>query len=86
MHIDRKCCAAAGKPVAYKLLPNHSQTLLPLPESSMGIKAGFAAHNLWVTPHCDNERWPGGSYPVQNLYNDGLTAWIKEVNLSLSSC
>ncbi|KAK9834117.1 hypothetical protein WJX84_011698, partial [Apatococcus fuscideae] len=67
-----------GKPVAYKLLPNQSQTLLALPGSSMGIKAGFAAHNLWVTPHVDGERWPGGDYPVQNLYNNGLTHWVRK--------
>ena len=72
----------AGKSVAYKLLPNQSQTLLALPESSIAIKAGFAAHNLWVTPHTDSERWPGGSYPVQNLHNDGITQWVKQVTHS----
>ena len=72
---------AAGKSVAYKLLPNQSQTLLAFPDSSVGIKAGFASHNLWVTPHQDDEKWPGGSYPVQNLHNDGITQWVKQVIL-----
>ena len=41
-----------GQPVAYKLVPTMSTpTLLAHPDSSVGKRAGFAQHNLWVTPY-----------------------------------
>ena len=40
-----------GQPTAYKLVPTMSTpTLLAHPESPIGRRAGFAQHNLWVTP------------------------------------
>ena len=39
-----------GEPVAYKLLPWATPTMLAHPDSSVGRRAGFARHNLWVTP------------------------------------
>ena len=41
-----------GQPVGYKLVPTMSTpTLLASAESSVGQRAGFARHNLWVTPY-----------------------------------
>ena len=41
-----------GQPVAYKLVPTMSTpTLLAHPDSSVGKRAGFSQHNLWVTPY-----------------------------------
>jgi len=46
-----------GNPVAYKLIPTMSTpTMLADPESSVGRRAGFARHNLWVTPYAPDER------------------------------
>src|SRR5205814_150384 len=40
-----------GQPVAYKLLPGSTPTLLAHPDSSVGRRATFATRNLWVTPY-----------------------------------
>ena len=41
-----------GQPGGYKLVPTMcTPTLLAHPDSSVGRRAGFAQHNLWVTPY-----------------------------------
>jgi primary-amine oxidase len=63
------------RPVAYKLLPGATPTLLAQPDSSIGRRAGFARHNLWVTPYAPDERRAAGDYPNQHAGGDGLPAW-----------
>src|SRR6516165_916351 len=53
---NRSCRNGVGQPTAYKLLPGASPTLLAHPESSVGRRAAFASHNLWVTPFDDTQR------------------------------
>ena len=65
-----------GQPVGYKLVPTMSTpTLLAQPESSVGRRAGFARHNLWVTPYAPDERRAAGDYPNQHAGGDGLPEW-----------
>ena len=64
-----------GQPVAYKLVPGATPTLLAHPESSVGRRAGFAQHNLWVTPYATDERRGAGDYPNQHIGGDGLPLW-----------
>lgn len=65
-----------GQPVAYKLVPTMSTpTMLAAPDSSVGRRAGFARHNLWVTPFAADERRGAGEYPNQHDGGDGLPAW-----------
>ncbi|HEY6624670.1 MAG TPA: primary-amine oxidase [Acidimicrobiales bacterium] len=64
-----------GEPVAYKLVPGSTPTLLAHPESSVGRRAGFAQHNLWVTPFAPQERRGAGDYPNQHAGGDGLPLW-----------
>jgi primary-amine oxidase len=65
-----------GQPTAYQLCPVMSTpTLLAHPESSVGKRAGFARHNLWVTPYRPDERRAAGEYPNQHDGGDGLPAW-----------
>ena len=65
-----------GQPTAYKLIPTMSTpTLLAHPESSVGRRAGFAQHNLWVTPYAADERRAAGNYPNQSSGGDGLPRW-----------
>jgi primary-amine oxidase len=65
-----------GANVAYKLVPTMSTpTMLAQPESSIGKRAGFARHNLWVTPYARDERRAAGEYPNQHAGGDGLPAW-----------
>jgi primary-amine oxidase len=64
-----------GDPVAYKLLPAATPTLLADPTSSLARRAGFATENLWVTPYRPDERRPAGDYPNQHAGGDGLPRW-----------
>jgi primary-amine oxidase len=64
-----------GRPVAYKLVPGPTPTLLAQPDSSIGRRAGFARHNLWVTPYAPEERRAAGDYPNQHVGGDGLPDW-----------
>jgi primary-amine oxidase len=65
-----------GAPTAYRLVPGHGvATLLAQPESSVGRRAGFARHSLWVTRHDAAERFPAGAYPYQRADAGGLPAW-----------
>jgi primary-amine oxidase len=64
-----------GRPVAYKLVPGATPTMLAQADSSVGRRAGFARHNLWVTPYSDEERRAAGDYPNQHPGVDGLLRW-----------
>jgi primary-amine oxidase len=65
-----------GQPVGYKLIPTMSTpTMLAHPDSSVGRRAGFARHNLWVTPYRAEERRGAGDYPNQHAGGDGLPRW-----------
>ncbi|MGZ4711653.1 MAG: primary-amine oxidase [Acidimicrobiia bacterium] len=68
-----------GEPVAYKLVPTMSTpTLLAQPDSSVAQRAGFARHNLWVTPYRPDERRAAGDYPNQHAGGDGLPSWTAQ--------
>jgi primary-amine oxidase len=64
-----------GQPVAFKLVPGSTPTLLADPDSSVGRRAGFASRNLWVTPYRADERRAAGDHPNQHAGGDGLPAW-----------
>jgi primary-amine oxidase len=64
-----------GQPTAYKLLPGATPTLLADPSSSVGRRAAFASHNLWVTPFDPEERRAAGDYPNQHHGHAGLPTW-----------
>jgi primary-amine oxidase len=65
-----------GQPVGYKLVPTMSTpTMLAAPDSSVGRRAGFARHNLWVTPYDPAERRAAGDFPNQHVGGDGLPRW-----------
>ena len=66
---------ALGVPTAYKLLPGATPTLLADPNSSVGRRAAFASHNLWVTPFDEEERRAAGDYPNQHEGHAGLPSW-----------
>jgi primary-amine oxidase len=68
-----------GEPVAYKLVPTMATpTMLASPTSSIAARAGFARHNLWVTPYRRDERRAAGDYPNQHPGGDGLPRWTAE--------
>jgi primary-amine oxidase len=66
-----------GDPVAYKLTPVASPTLLADPDSDIGRRAAFANHHLWVTAFEPTERHAAGTFPNQSS-GDGLPRWIEQ--------
>jgi primary-amine oxidase len=64
-----------GEPVAYKLVPGSTPTLLADPSSSVGRRAAFATRNLWVTPYEPGEIRAAGNHPNQSAGGDGLPQW-----------
>ena len=64
--VNRSRRNGVGEPTAYKLLPAATPTLLADPTSSVGRRAAFASHNLWVTPFDPEERRAAGDYPNQH--------------------
>jgi primary-amine oxidase len=68
---------AHGQPVGYKLVPASTPTMLAAPGSSVGRRAGFARHNLWVTPYEPEERRAAGDHPNQSAGGDGLPQWTE---------
>jgi primary-amine oxidase len=47
-------------------------------DSPVGRRAGFARHNLWVTPYAPDERRAAGEYPNQHEGGDGLPRWTAQ--------
>jgi primary-amine oxidase len=66
-----------GEPVAYKLVPASTPTLLANPDSSVSRRAGFATRNLWVTPYDRSEWRAAGDHPNQHSGGAGLPAWTE---------
>jgi primary-amine oxidase len=64
-----------GHPVAYRLAPRATPTLLAGPTASVAGRAGFATANLWVTPYDPDERRAAGDFPNQHPGGAGLPAW-----------
>lgn len=70
---------AVGRPTGYKLVPTMATpTLLARPGSSIARRAGFARHNLWVTPYRPDELRAAGDYPNQHRGGAGLPAWTAQ--------
>lgn len=64
-----------GRPTAYRLLPSSTATIFAAPDSPHAERAGFARHNLWVTPTASHERYAAGAYPTQRNRGQGLPAY-----------
>jgi primary-amine oxidase len=67
-----------GYPTSYQLVPGMTATSLLAPDDWPQGRAGFTAHNLWVTPYRDDERYAAGLYPTLSRPNEqGLSAWTR---------
>jgi primary-amine oxidase len=69
---------AHGEPVAYKLVPSSCMPSLLDPSSPVYRRAPVIGHQLWVTRHADEERWPAGEYPTQSRGEDGIVRWTAQ--------
>jgi primary-amine oxidase len=67
-----------GAPVAYKLVPGATPTLLADGTSSVARRAAFARANLWVTRFDPAERRAAGDYPNQHPGGDGVERWCRQ--------
>ncbi|MEM7001124.1 MAG: primary-amine oxidase [Pseudomonadota bacterium] len=67
-----------GVPVAWRLLPGGTPALFSHPDSAVAKRAGFAAHNLWVTPYEDGAINAAGDYPNLHDGGAGLPAWTAQ--------
>ena len=64
-----------GQPVAYRLIPRATPTLLAGEDASVTARAAFATRNLWVTPYAPDQRRAAGDFPSQHPGGAGLPAW-----------
>lgn len=67
-----------GQATGYAIMPGvTAATLLPADEWPTK-RAGFANHQLWVTPYEPSERFAAGTYVSGSRGTDGLEAWTKK--------
>ena len=64
-----------GHPASYRLMPGENSPPLVQPDAAVMKRAGFIAHQLWVTPYDPRQRYPAGDYPNQHPTGDGLPIW-----------
>jgi primary-amine oxidase len=67
-----------GRPVSYKLEPNH--TIIPFvrPESPSGRRATFMQNHLWVTAYDPEERYPAGEFMNHSDGSGGIADFVKQ--------
>lgn len=66
---------AFGKPVGYALEPE-SLAFPSAPDDPALLRAGFAAHALWVTRQRDAERYAAGQFPNQSGPGEGVVRFV----------
>lgn len=67
-----------GAPTGYKIAPYMKcLPFAPLDRASHLKRAQFLEHQVWVTSFNKEERYPGGEFPNQNPFLDGLPKWTK---------
>ena len=77
--INPQVTNSMGNPVGYKLVTQASPPLLAKPGSFFYQRAGFARHNLWVTPYADDELYAdAGPFTNLNSGNAGLPVYTQQ--------
>jgi primary-amine oxidase len=66
-----------GYPTSFEIAPDHNAMSLLSPDDWTQKRAGFIAHQLWVTAYSPDERYAAGDYVVLNHGDGGLPAWTK---------
>ncbi|KAJ9456304.1 Copper methylamine oxidase [Diplonema papillatum] len=67
----------AGNPTGYKLVVEHTPTMLALADSTHAKRVGFATKHLWVTPFDEDEMSCAGTYTNQHM-GDGVHKWVEK--------
>ena len=68
---------ALGQFTGYTLAPGSAAPLFARAGSAPHRTAGFAAHQLWVTPHAPDEQYAAGEFQNLSRDDDGLPTWTK---------
>ena len=76
--VNRERTTALGHHPGYKLAAHSALRTPAAADSQVGQRAGFVAHDIWVTPTCADERWPAGDYVNQSAPGEGLPAWTEQ--------
>jgi primary-amine oxidase len=66
-----------GEPVAYKLFPAGTPTLLADENSSIAKRATVMRHGLWVTRYDETQLYPTSDFANQNPGTNGIAQWIE---------
>jgi primary-amine oxidase len=75
--VNRHVINRLGQPVAYQLLPHNGPLLLADERTSVGRRAGFARHAVWVTRFDPDEMHSAGEYPNLHPGPMGLPVWTQ---------
>lgn len=67
-----------GYATSYQLMPGHNASSLLTADDYPQRRAGFTAHQLWVTPFAAAERFAAGDYPTLSTPGQGLPAWTAD--------
>lgn len=67
-----------GQHSGYMLMPGTQAKTLVSAKSPLRKKAGFLAHQFWVTQYNEGEEYPAGMYPVSNKIYGGLPLWTSQ--------
>ena len=73
--VNANCTNRLGRATAYRLVPGENAPPLVQPDAAVMKRAGFIAHQLWVTPYDAAQRFAAGDYPNQHPTGDGLPHW-----------
>ncbi len=69
---------AVGYPTGIDIMPGTSAATLLPPDEWPSKRAGFADHQLWVTPYDPEELYAAGKYTLNSKGGDGLQSWVKQ--------
>jgi primary-amine oxidase len=69
---------AVGEPVGYELVPAGTPTMIAGPDTSVGRRAAFARHAVWVTAYDPAELHAAGDYANLNPGGVGLPEWVAQ--------
>mmetsp|Transcript_22578 Transcript_22578/g.38518 ORF Transcript_22578/g.38518 Transcript_22578/m.38518 type:complete len:752 (-) Transcript_22578:1328-3583(-) len=64
--------------ISYRLIPGPTPQLMAQEGSMVRARGNFATHNVWVTPHHDEQRFPAGEHTVSSTECLGLAKWTAQ--------
>jgi primary-amine oxidase len=67
-----------GKPVGYKLYPEHVLTTYLKPGSPSGQRSRFTENHIWVTKFDPEERYPAGEYMNHSSGAGGVADFVTQ--------